>query len=232
MSDNKLSEIFNRIQGEIFLAHEAYGIWKAIAEGADSLDKSEFRQMFGIIQRQSLGAFILSLCNLFEAPNGKYPNYSIHTALLIIHDILKDGNVHIGDMRKLDEFIRTNIVSTFDIREDPTKIVTIPCIIYNYFKKECPSPKKGKELDTILDALKVIRDKRVAHHEDHDLKGLAKTNFEGAIKMLCFAKTFENIIRYGLFGSSRKSTAKPEEFVPEKSESYRQMKTMIQKLNL
>ena len=67
MSVAKLKEIvLDRIPGEIMLAYEALGIYTAIAEAADFLRPSSYRQLFSIIQHQAMGAFVLSLCKLFE----------------------------------------------------------------------------------------------------------------------------------------------------------------------
>jgi hypothetical protein len=232
MSLTKLKEIvFDRIPVEIFLAHEALGVYMAIAEDSDSLNRSGHRHIFGIIQRHALGAFVLSLCKLFEEPNGRYPNYSIHTALVHLSTCLNDVAVPDQSKAKLDEYIRTEIDSTFSVY-DPLKAATTAQLVYTHFEEQCPRipPQEGKKLDVTLDALKMLRDKRVAHDEDHSLVGLMETDLDSTIELLCLAQTFVNIIGYGFFGFSLKSTAQPAEFAPDRSKSGGQMKKIIQEL--
>ena len=223
--------VFDRIPVEIFRAHEALGAYMAIAQESDSLNRSGHRQLFGIIQRQAFGALILSVCNLFERPNEKYPNYSIRTALLHFRSVLNSVAVPDQSEVKLDEYIRAEIDSTFSI-DDPLKAAAAAHVVCAHFEEHCPCtpPRQGRKLDLILDALKVLRDKRLAHLEDLNLAGLTTTDLDGAIELLCYAQTFVNIVGYGFFGFSLKSISQPREFAPEISESGRQMKKIIQEL--
>ena len=161
MSLTKLKEIiFDRIPVEILLAHEALGIYMVIAKESGSLKRSKKRQLFGILQRQALGTFILSLCNLFEKPNEKYPNYSIRTALLNFHSVLNDVAVPEQSMVKLDEYIRAEIDSTFSVYH-PIKAEAASSVVCTHFEEHCPRtpPRQERKLDLILDALKVLRDR-------------------------------------------------------------------------
>lgn len=234
MPISKLKEIlFDQIPVEIFLAREALGVHMAIAEKSDFLNHSGYRHIFGGIQRQALGAFILSLCKLFERRNKKHPNYSIPTALVHFRSVSIDIAVPDQSAAKLDEYIRTEIDPSFSVH-DPLKAITAAHMVCTHFEEQCPRtpPRAGKILDATLDALKVLRDKRVAHHEDNSLVGLTSTDLDSAIELLCFAQTFVNIVGYGFFGFSLKSTAQPAEVAPDRSESGAQMKKMIEELRL
>ncbi len=232
MSLTKLKEIvFNQIPCEIFLAHEALGVYMAIAENSVLLNRSPHRHVFGIIQRQAFDVIILSLCKLFEKPSGSYPNYSIRTALehfIALED--KDFSEHVSP--KVNEYICAEIDSSFDDVQQG-KTIDAALMIHTHFEELCPRTplRKGKRLDATLDALKVLRDKRIAHHEDHNLEGFPVTDFESAFQLLCFAQTFVNIVGYGFFGFSMKSTSQPEEFKFEKSMSGSQMKKLILEAN-
>lgn len=220
--------VFDRIPVEIFIAHEALGIFMAISDKSDVLNTVSHRNIFGIIQRQSLGTFILSLCKLFERASKKYQNFSIPTALEYLYQHLDNVTVTDQSFAKLIEFIRSEIDPTFDVQDRNR----IPQMVYTHFENLCPRTplRDGNKLDAILDALKVIRDKRVAHHEDHDLAGLTVTDLDGAIELLCFAQTFVNIIGFGLFGFSMDTITLPENFAPDKTESYNQINSLIQGL--
>jgi len=232
MSLNKLKEtVFTRIPVDIFLVHEAIGIYMAVSENADFLNESGYRQLFGIIQRQAVAEIVNSLCKLFEKRSNKYPNFSIPTALYQLQENLSEIMVPSMNEFTLGEYIRSEIDASFDI-SDPVKLDSIIGLLYAYFYAECPQvpPRPSKKMDMSLDALKVLRDKRIDHHEDHDLTGLSTTDFAAAIELLCFAQTFVNVIGYQLFGSSQSIISLPDEFLPERSDSGRQMKKLIQTL--
>jgi len=183
---------------------------------------------------QALATFVNSLCKLFEKPNRKKhlnPNFSIPTALAQFRKNISNVSVPHGNGILLGEYICNEIDSGFDIF-DPIKALAIPDILYSYFEQECPQapPRSSNKMDMSFDALKVLRDKRIDHHEDCDLKGLSTTDFDGAIELLCFAQTFVNIIGYKLFGSSQNTVVLAEEFLPDRSGSGRQIKKLIQKL--
>ena len=224
MSVEKLKEIiFERIPGELFLAHEAFGVDMAITECSDLIRSAGQEHVFGIIQRQARDAFVLSLCNLFERQNNRLPNYSIHTALTYFCGL---GNIVVPEqsMVKLEDYICAEIDPSFSWA-DPVKAEDVPHSIHAHFSEECPrSPlREEKQLDAAFDGIKVLRDKRVAHYEDCDLTELSTTTYENAVELLCFAQTFVNIIGYGFFGFSDQSTAKPAQFSPEKAKGWRQM---------
>jgi len=231
MNLKKAKEIvLDYLPNEIFAGHNAIAIFKAVSDHADQINKTRFKDSIGTVQLHALGALILSFCKLYERKSDKYPNYSIPTAIAY----LKDN----GDWRgciqpnrvKLQRFIQCKIDESFviKIKADLDREINL---IVDYFEIHCPQtskPRPKHELDTILDALKVLRDKQIAHYEDNDLQGLSGTDLDGTLRLLAFAQTFVNIIGYGFFGFSRHSISTPEEFIPNKSILWPQMQEILE----
>jgi hypothetical protein len=234
VSLEKLKEIvFNRMPVEIYLAHESFGTYAAIGDWHDFLNETEFRTLFGIVQRQALVALVLSQCNLFEKSSNKYPNFSIATALNHFRCILTTSKIKVPskNMSLIEDFIRREIDPLFDINET-CNAECAANLVCTYFEENYPrTPQRpSMKLDNHLEALKVLRAKRIAPLEDSDLQGMATTDSKGIIELLGFAQTFVNIVGYGLFGYNGKTISDQSEFSPESASSGIQMRKLIQSL--
>ena len=234
MSITKAKDIIlDRIDMEIIHGHNAIAVFMAIAEHSQILNKSVFKQVFGSMQKHALDAFILSLCKLYEKPNTRYPNYSIPTTLeLLQNDSSELANKKIQDFLKLAKFIQAHIDPSFVVKNE-SDIKCIPTVVIQYFDKEYPRideknrQQDAKKLNKIFDALKVLRDKRVAHNEEADISAHSKTSVKDALKLLAFAKTYVNIVGYGFFGFSMEGEVSPESFSPDKSVLWPKLNRMI-----
>lgn len=225
----KAKEIaLHRIPDEIFVGHNAISVYISLSDHAASLNASHFKDALGSMQRHSLDAFILSLCKIYEKPDNRYPNYSIPTAIVYLQEDMTGLHNGIQNHIKLEQFIQAQIDSSFSVTSG-TDLERIPRMIVTWFAERCPQtpPREGYELDPVLDALKVLRDKRVAHHEDNDLQGLSKTDLDSALSLLAFAQTFVDLVGYGFFGFSMNSIASPETFAPNKSIVWSQMQKLL-----
>ena len=223
--------ILDRISVEVFVGHNAIAVYIALSEHSHALNNLPFKQALGTVQRHALDAFVLSLCKLYEKPDKRYPNYSIPTTVALLKETVSDLTVRPQSQAQLENFIQTRIDPTFTV-VDQSRIGCIPGIILNHFSKECPRtpPRDENELDHILDALKVLRDKRVAHHEDADLSSLSKTSLDGALCLLAFAQTYVNIVGYGFFGFSQEGEVTADRFEPCKSVVWPELNRMIRLL--
>lgn len=229
MSTAKAKDIIlDRISTEVFVAHNAIAVYIALSEHSQALNDLPLRRALGTVQRHALDAFILSICKLYEKRNERYPNYSIPTTLWMLQDAASDLTIGPGAHARLMNFIQMRIDPTFAV-VDHSRIGCVPRIILNHFANELPrTPPRDKiKLDQILDALKVFRDKRVAHHEDASLSSLSKTNLDGARKLLAFAQTYVNIVGYGFFGFSLEGEVDVDSFEPCKSVVWPELNQMI-----
>jgi len=229
-----------RVLAEVEIAHNAFGVLMSFSSHAKRMNASRFK-VLSWIQRFSLDAFILSICKLYEKP-GK--NYSIPTAIKHLKKNINDLCVDpcSANLLKLERFIQNKIDPDFNVTNVTSDrisgrdgmIRSMPLRIVNWFEKHCPQIRKCEDkksdLDRIFDALRVLRDKRVAHHEENDLQKESKTTLDSALRLLAFAKTFENVVGYGFFGFSMDAEASPEDFAADKSTIWEPMQDMMTNL--
>jgi hypothetical protein len=229
MSTTQAKEIIlDRISVEVFLGHNAIGVYIALSKHSSALNALPYHQALGTIQRHAFDAFILSLCKLYERPSERYPNYSIPTTLKILRADPCCLAAGIQNSVGLEQFIRTHVDNNFAVR-GPDDITRIPSLLLDHFSDHCPRtpPRDGNKLDQTLDALKVLRDKRVAHHEDADLASLSKTDLDGALRLLAFAQTYINLVGSGFFGFSQETEVAVDRFNPNKSVVWPELIRMI-----
>ena len=214
----------NRTPTEIFVAHNAIAVYMAISEHATSLNASRFKQTLGSVQHHALGSFILSICTMYEKPN-KYPNYSIPTALAILKNNAQSLAAGIQNPVTLVDFIRSHIDSAFS----ESDVGRIPTLLLDFFSDHCAQtpPRKDHPRDDVLYALKVLRDKRVAHHEAINISGMSETDLDGALDLLAFAKSFVNLVGYGLFGFSTNGWTCASEFAPQESVLWGEIQELV-----
>lgn len=226
MSLETAKKILNRLRVEIILAHDAIGIYVAISDHAGTLNNSSFRRPLALIQRHALGSFIIAVCNLFEPRDKHNRNFSIPTALFHLRKHQTSLADAIQEPIKLEEFIQQEIEPSFDLY-NLGEMGRIPGLLLDYFDETCPKTDVvSGELNHALDALKVLRDKRVAHAEDADIQGMSKTNLDGVSQLLAYAQTFVNMVGGGILGFSLEARADPSEFRPDKSRVWTQMQEM------
>jgi len=231
--------VFKEMPTQLMLAHDALDIYLTIAENSEVFNQTEYAHLMGVIQIQAFSSFVLSTCTIFEAPKkGRLPNFSIHVALQLLDDVLRQGELQVvpgSSQEKIEGFIKSKIDANFSMFERDAERGAIH-LIHKYFKDRClcigpNSNYSDTELGTTLEALKVQRDKRIAHFEDCPVEKLApQTDINRAIGLLCFAKTFINIIGYGFLGCSDDFISQPKEFYLCTSKSGYQLKRLIEDL--
>ena len=223
--------LLDHVPNEISTGHNAIAIYISLSEHAEVLNKSQYRDCLGSIQRHAFDSFILSFCKLYEQPNKRNPNFSIPTALQELRRQLRSLDISANKSAHLAEFVQREIDPQFTGCGD-NDLKCVPGLVIEHFADRCPQtpPRKTYDLDVILDALKVLRDKRVAHYEDNDLQGLNTTDLDGAIRLLAFAETVVKVVGYGLFGFSQQTTVGPEKFAPNTSWVWPQVQKIIEAL--
>jgi hypothetical protein len=228
MSLEKAQEIVHkRLPVEIMLAHDAIGVYIAISDHAEALRGASVERAFAIIQRHALASLVLSSCSLFEARNTRYPNFSIPTAIFHLRQHQAELAGRIQEPIKLEQFIQQEIEPSFDLYNSG-EMARIPGLLLDHFDTTRPQAEGAiGPLDCVLKALKVLRDKRVAHAEDADIQGMSKTNLDGVSQLLAYAQTFVNLVGYGILGFSTKGVAVPADFQADKSKVWTQMQETI-----
>lgn len=226
----KAKENFGKVINEIFLAEQALSIYQNIGESAFRLNNSKHREIFGLIQKQAFSSLILSLGKLFERPNRRYPNYSIPTILNHLRDDFDNIPVNSASTLKLAEYLTDDSDEQIRLIQDDNKIKDR---IMKDFEEKCPQIpcRRDYPLDVTYSAVRVLRDKRVAHTEDHNLDDLDRANWNEIESLLAYCESFINIINYGLFGSSSKGFVAPEELDLKNKSGGIAIKSIISKIN-
>ena len=195
--------ILKKIPSEISLVEQAISMYQNIGQYASSLSISEYRELFGLMQTHAFSAAILSLGNLFERPSQRYPNFSIPTALDYLKTDLDNVPVNVASKMKLAEYLSTDPKEHGYLILNPQKLKRSLLLDLGDKCPRIPS-RSGYPLDASFEAVKVLRDKRVAHFEDHDLSGFKTTDWNGVESLVSYCKSFINLVGYGLLGFSLK----------------------------
>ena len=194
MPERELARILGKeIPQAIGIAHEAYGMYQAITDRHESLNGSSWQLQFGLMQRGALATFILSICAIFEEEQAKYPNLGIPKALDLLAQLgppkqFSNAPALVDFTESKDgKWLGLDLNRHFGTPKGRSEAFSL---MLDSFRSRLPnwanSPKCPA--DEALDALKVLRDKRIAHLEDHDLTGLATTTFPQALELLVYAR--------------------------------------------
>lgn len=232
MSLEKAEElVLKRIPAELFLAEQAFSIDQSIAQHASKLNNSEYKELFGLIQLQAFSSGLLSIGNLFERPSARYPNFSIPAAIAYLKADLNDIPLNEASKAKLAQYLSDDLQEQQLLILKPQRLKR--CLLLELDEK-CPkSPVRlGYKMDADFEAVKVLRDKRVAHYEDHTLAGLSTTDWDGIKRLLSYCESFINLVGYGLFGFSQNSWIPPEQIDFISKSGGQAISNMLQEISL
>lgn len=159
---------------DIYLAHEAHGIFRAIGERAPSAGASTYQFMLAALQAYASAEFVLAVTRLLERQRG-YELHSVHGVLMFLRDNAADIPVEQSiwiqqSMERLGEWERVphepGVGQTRAVVD--TLLAKLP-----HHTDSAP-----------LNALKLLRDKRIAHPERATPEGLPTTSWGEALKLL------------------------------------------------
>lgn len=232
MSISKAKElILEKIPTEVFLAEQAISMYQNVGQYASSLNNSKYRELFGLMQAHAFSSAILSLGNLFERPGQRYPNFSIPTTLDYLKADLDNVPVNEASKIKLAEYLSTDTKEQEYLILNPQKLKRSLLLDLD---DKCPRipPRPGYPLDASFESMKVLRDKRVAHFEDHDLSGLTTTDWNGIQSLVSYCGSFINLVGYGLFGFSLRGWIATNDLDLLNKSTGKAIRDIIQKLPL
>ena len=231
MSVEQAKECFGKIINEIYLSEESISIFQNIGKNSSALNNQKYQNLFGIVQNQALSGVVLSLGKLFEKQSSKYPNFSIPTALTYLRNDFDNITINSASILKLIEYISEDEDEQYKLISNHEEIKDI---ILKRFEEDCPRYPKRDDypLDSAYVAIKVLRDKRIAHLENHDLQGLERTDWKGINSLIAYCKTFINIVNYGFFGFSTRAIVHESELNLEKKSSGIAISSIIKEVKL
>jgi hypothetical protein len=162
------------ISTDIYLAHEAHGIFRAIGERVPSADASTYQHMLVALQAYASAEFVLAVTRLLER-QGTYELHSVHGVLMFLRDNAQGIPVQEPywiqqSMERLGMWER--------VPHEPGLEQTRAVI--DSLLAKLPHHTNSEPLK----ALKDQRDKRITHPERATPAGLPTTSWKKALKLL------------------------------------------------
>ncbi|NUN68343.1 MAG: hypothetical protein HUU02_01365 [Bacteroidetes bacterium] len=173
--------MLNGIVTDVFLARRSHSLLMAIGQQGDKLEGKPYTQFFSQIQGVLADHFIIHVTKLYEPPQRSHTNISIPTILKYIKSnqsnlpIIETG-LTIQNLKGLGR----------DVNQEILKDLSLTDIILHHFNNSLPTIESSIELN----ALKVLRDKRISHREAIDISGYPTTTYKNVISLITFAEDF------------------------------------------
>jgi hypothetical protein len=179
MNTNAASEMLQIVQEgpftDIFLALQARHLVQAIGEHADGINTSSFKPLFAAVQSHAADCFILAVTRLLEREGSRYPLQSVQGALLYLRAHatqlpLREPVFLEQSMDRLGYWPQLEALHGAQLTEAVVDALLgrLPHLAEN----------------NALNALKTLRDKRIAHPERVRVESLPATTWEDADTLL------------------------------------------------
>lgn len=174
---------------DIFHAEEALALDKVIGREADKINTATFGAFFGSLQIILGRQLILAVSRIFEREGDHYKVRSIPAAIKVLREGADELSV---DHRTA--LIKAMLQCGFDpVPLERSTDPEITRLVADHFEKTMPRAGLGREsegLSRALGALKMLRDKFVAHPEAIKVEDLPKATLVEIDQLLEFAKFF------------------------------------------
>ena len=179
----------------IFEAEQSLSLVEACGANTKALAAYNFGELFGTIQGFAINQFVLSITQIYEQPNRRYPNLGIQSVLKYVEEQ--------ADSLQIREPVLLNCgLKRLGITPDPldrSESEREKNIRLVELLRGCIPNIQGTPA---LNALKALRNKKIAHPEDINLESIEKTTWEEAEELLV---PMRGII--GIVGDAYLSTA-------------------------
>ncbi len=162
------------ISTDIYLAHEAHGIFRAIGERVPSANASTYQHMLVALQAYASGEFVLALTRLLER-QGAYELHSVHGVLMFLRDNAQD--IPVREPHWIEQSMER--LGMWEHVPHEPGLEQTRAVIDALLEKLPHHTNSGP-----LKALKDLRDKRIAHPERATPEGLPTTSWAEALKLL------------------------------------------------
>jgi hypothetical protein len=179
---NRLKEIITTgVAIDIFDAEESLSLSLYISGNAEKINDASFGSFFGSIQRYLDRQLILSTVKIFEKEGNRHKIKSIPSALKLMKN-------HANEIKILDRCNLNNSIEKLSIFDNQSEVKDVETTnnIANYFLEKIPKININK--------LKIVRDKRIAHHEHVVTDSIKSPTYNEIIELIDFAKEFLEIV--------------------------------------
>jgi hypothetical protein len=166
--------VIEGISTDIYLALEAHGIFRTIGERIPAANASTYQPMLVALQAYASAEFVLAVTRLLERQRS-YELHSVHGVLTFLRDNAQDIPVQQPifieqSMQRLG--VWDSIPAEAGIEQTCAVVEALVLMLPHYAESAS------------LNALKSLRDKRIAHPERSKPTGLPTTSWEEALKLL------------------------------------------------
>jgi len=185
--------LFKGVLNELFRAEQYWALGREIARNVPRINQTRAKYLFGDLQHLFGYQITLALNKAFEPVNRRYPIRSIPTAL----KILKDQTNDLKMIRK--DFLLQKLVGygLNDAQLVGMSEAQLTKQVHQYFSDNLPSVENSDDLSIALAALKIARDKTIAHHEAVDISTIPKTTFKHVYDLMSYIREFLETVGSG-----------------------------------
>jgi hypothetical protein len=160
---------------DIFKAEQALNLSAAVGESADAVNASTFSQLFSTVQAYATEQFVLAVNRLLE-PQKRY-------SLLSLPGVLAFFGEHAADLTLEQPTFLEQAMDRLGLWTDEIRAATGPDqtrAVVSALQSQLPPANQN----AALDALKTLRDKRIAHPEKVAAEAIPRTTWDEAEKLL------------------------------------------------
>ncbi|HEX7082458.1 MAG TPA: hypothetical protein VF329_15725 [Gammaproteobacteria bacterium] len=159
---------------DLLRAEEALQVATTIGSHADAVNASNFRAILISLQSYSVEQFVLAVTRLYDRP---HPHYSLRSLPAVLEFVRTNaGALQIRQPTWVERGVaRLGITISANGDQEHTTIAVADELI-----KVLPTPKNN----AALNALKALRDKRLAHPENIEAEQIPRTTWEPAEALL------------------------------------------------
>lgn len=179
--------------GDIVQAREAYALLRVLGEHSDAVLKLPFGHFFGALHRILLNQYMLSVARMFDRPKG-FEIRSIPAAFDLFVSHAKEFPIR--ERKGLLERIG-HIPFDSDPRTLSDEELTRGLVSFYDKHMPRPNPRAADELSRSLHAVKMRRDKAVAHNEVTDQTLYPEVTWKQGNDLIAFAEDFLGCLGFG-----------------------------------
>ena len=195
---SRLEDILSRgLIYDIYYLEEALSLEELIGREAAKLNAASFSALFGSLQQILRRALVLHAARLFERHNTRFQIRSIPAAIAL----LREQAEYLAIPQRLG---MVKVLIAAGAKRDEIDSLAGPELtrfVAEFFDSKLrESHADGVENARVLDALKTVRDKQVAHPESIEASQLPQATFAEIDQLLALAKIFQDAVGFGYLG--------------------------------
>jgi hypothetical protein len=170
--DELFTMVHSGPNADIFLALQARHIFGAIGEHAEQINASSYRPVFAVLQSYASDIFVLAVTRLLE----REKNYPLRS----VHGVLEFLRVHASEIPLKEPVFVIQALLRLGYESDAFGGAGQTAAVVGVLLGRLPHYADN----VALDALRTLRDKRIAHPERLEAESLPTTTWEDAETLL------------------------------------------------